>query len=102
MAFAEKAAFNAPPSSKEVISRIYEGLLPHQKQFCDDIEHRKIALVCGFGAGKTHALVSKACILAAMNVGFVSAVFEPTSPMLRDLNTCATLSLVILANTLGM
>jgi len=85
MAFAEKAAFNTPPSSKEVISRIYEGLLPHQKQFCDDTEHRKLALVCGFGAGKTHALVSKACILAAMNVGFVSAVFEPTSPMLRDI-----------------
>lgn len=85
MAFAEKAAFNTPPSSKEVISRIYEGLLPHQKLFCDDIEHRKLALVCGFGAGKTYALVSKACILAAMNVGFVSAVFEPTSPMLRDI-----------------
>jgi len=85
MAFAEKAAFNTPPSSEEVISRIYEGLLPHQKLFCDDIEHRKLALVCGFGAGKTYALVSKACILAAMNVGFVSAVFEPTSPMLRDI-----------------
>ena len=49
MAFAEKAAFNTPPSSKEVISRIYEGLLPHQKQFCDDTQHRKLALVCGFG-----------------------------------------------------
>ena len=85
MAFAEKAAFNTPPSSKEVISRIYKGLLPHQKQFCDDTEHRKLALVCGFGAGKTYALVSKACILAAMNVGCVSAVFEPTSPMLRDI-----------------
>ena len=73
------------PTAQEAITKIYEGLLPHQKLFCDDISHRKLALVCGFGAGKTHALVSKACILAAKNIGFVSAVFEPTSPMLRDI-----------------
>ena len=85
MAFAESAAFNKPPTAQEAIAKIYEGLLPHQKQFCDDTEHRKLALVCGFGAGKTHALVSKACILAAMNVGHVSAIFEPTAPMLRDI-----------------
>ena len=85
MAFAEAAAFNTPPTAQEVIDRIYQGLLIHQKNFCDDIEHRKIALVCGFGAGKTYSLVAKSCILAAMNVGFVSAVFEPTSPMVRDI-----------------
>ena len=73
------------PTAQEAITKIYEGLLPHQKLFCDDISHRKLALVCGFGAGKTHALVSKACILAAKNIGFVSAVFEPTAPMVRDI-----------------
>jgi phage terminase large subunit len=73
------------PSANEVITKIKNNLLPHQEKFCKDIEHRKLALVCGFGAGKTYALVSKSFMLAAMNVGHISAVFEPTSPMLRDI-----------------
>ena len=73
------------PSAEEVVTKIKKNLLPHQKKFCDDTEHRKLALVCGFGAGKTYALVSKSFMLAAMNVGHISAVFEPTSPMLRDI-----------------
>ncbi len=73
------------PSANEVINKIRNNLLPHQEKFCEDTEHRKLALVCGFGAGKTYALVSKSFMLAAMNVGHISAVFEPTSPMLRDI-----------------
>ena len=73
------------PTAKQAIDRISENLLPHQAQFCEDMDHRKLALVCGFGAGKTHALISKSCILAAHNIGEVSAIFEPTSPMLRDI-----------------
>ncbi len=73
------------PSSKDVIKKIKIKLLPHQASFCDDTSHRKLALVCGFGAGKTYALVSKSIILACMNVGHISAIFEPTSPMLRDI-----------------
>ena len=73
------------PSANEVITKIRKDLLPHQEKFCEDTNHRKLALVCGFGAGKTYALVSKSFMLAAMNVGHISAVFEPTSPMLRDI-----------------
>ena len=73
------------PSANEVITKIQNNLLPHQQKFCEDTNHRKLALVCGFGAGKTYALVSKSFMLAAMNVGHISAVFEPTSPMLRDI-----------------
>ena len=73
------------PSAEEVVTKIKKNLLPHQEKFCNDTEHRKLALVCGFGAGKTYALVSKSFMLAAMNVGHISAVFEPTSPMLRDI-----------------
>ena len=73
------------PSANEIITKIRNNLLPHQEKFCEDTEHRKLALVCGFGAGKTYALVSKSFMLAAMNVGHISAVFEPTSPMLRDI-----------------
>ena len=73
------------PTAEKTIEKIYQGLLPHQKQFCDDIEHRKLALVCGFGAGKTVALIAKSVILAAKNIGYVSALFEPTAPMFRDI-----------------
>ena len=78
------------PTADEAITRISQDLLPHQKTFCDDMEHRKLALVCGFGAGKTVGLVAKATMLAAMNVGHVSALFEPTHAMLVDIlvRTC--------------
>ena len=73
------------PEVAEVQKKITQDLLPHQLKFCEDIDHRKLALVCGFGAGKTYALVSKSIILASMNVGCISAIFEPTAPMLRDI-----------------
>jgi len=78
------------PTAQQTIDRINQDLLPHQKTFCDDMEHRKLALVCGFGAGKTVGLVAKATMLAAMNVGHVSALFEPTHSMLVDIlvRTC--------------
>ena len=73
------------PTTQQTIERIYQDLLPHQEKFCADTEHRKLALVCGFGAGKTVGLVAKATILAAMNIGHVSALFEPTHAMLVDI-----------------
>jgi hypothetical protein len=73
------------PSVNDVITKIESKLLPHQQKFCEDTNHRKLALVCGFGAGKTYALVSKSFLLAAKNVGHISAIFEPTAPMLRDI-----------------
>ena len=78
------------PTAQQTIDRINQDLLPHQKTFCNDMEHRKLALVCGFGAGKTVGLVAKATMLAAMNVGHVSALFEPTHSMLVDIlvRTC--------------
>ncbi len=73
------------PSAKTVQNKVTSELLPHQQKFCEDTSHRKLGLVCGFGAGKTYALVSKSIILASMNVGCISAIFEPTAPMLRDI-----------------
>jgi hypothetical protein len=73
------------PTTDQALERIRQTLLPHQLAFCDDTQHRKLALVCGFGAGKTHGLVAKAVHMAALNVGHVSALFEPVAPMLRDI-----------------
>ena len=73
------------PYAAEVLARIQASLLPHQQDFCSDTTHRKLGLVCGFGAGKTHGLVAKAVTLAAQNIGYASALFEPVAPMLRDI-----------------
>ena len=60
--------FSYIPSSKDIIKKIKTKLLPHQASFCDDISHRKLALVCGFGAGKTYALVSKRLMRPSVQV----------------------------------
>lgn len=73
------------PTTAEALERIYVTLLPHQQAFCSNTTHRKLGLVCGFGAGKTYGLVSKAVSLAAQNIGYASALFEPVAPMLRDI-----------------
>lgn len=73
------------PTTTEALKRVHASLLPHQQAFCNDTTHRKLGLVCGFGAGKTYGLVSKAVTLAAQNIGYASAIFEPVAPMLRDI-----------------
>ncbi len=72
-------------SVQEVLGRLNSTLLPHQAAFCEDQDHRILGLVSGFGAGKTYGLCAKAINVAAANVGFVSALFEPVAPMLRDI-----------------
>ena len=73
------------PTTTEVLARVQDGMLSHQVKFCEDTEHRKLGLVCGFGAGKTYGLICKSVHMAALNVGHVSALFEPIAPMLLSL-----------------
>ena len=40
------------PEVAEVQKRVTKDLLPHQQKFCEDIDHRKLALVCNFIKGK--------------------------------------------------
>lgn len=63
---------------------IYETLLPHQKEFCDDTDHLILGLCAGFGAGKTAALTRKCILMAMDNPGRVLAVFEPTFQLVLD------------------
>lgn len=81
----QQGAIVNAPTAAQTLDRVYANLLPHQRAFCNDTTHRKLGLVCGFGAGKTYGLVSKAVTLAAQNIGFVQALFEPVAPMLRDI-----------------
>lgn len=73
------------PTTKAILEKLHQTLLPHQAAFCDNTEHRILGLVSGFGAGKTYGLCAKAITIAAANIGYVSALFEPVAPMLRDI-----------------
>lgn len=64
--------------------RIYKELLPPQKEFVDDTDHKILGYCAGFGAGKTFALCAKAVFLGMENPNTTAAVFEPTNIMLRD------------------
>lgn len=57
-------------------------LMKHQYEFLADTESRYLALVGGFGCGKTFAFCLKTIFIAAENVGFNGAIMEPTGSQL--------------------
>lgn len=57
-------------------------LLPHQAEFLTDTT-RYIAIVGGYGSGKTRALAYKLLMMAANNSGYEGAALSPTYGMLR-------------------
>lgn len=58
-------------------------LLTHQYEFCADQESRYLALIGGFGSGKTFSFCIKTIFLAAANVGYRGAIMEPTYSMIK-------------------
>jgi len=60
-------------------------LLPHQRLFLADTSTKFLALVAGFGAGKTVALAHKAIQLAYLNKGATGILLEPSYPLLHDI-----------------
>lgn len=58
-------------------------LFKHQYSFLEDEETRYLALVAGYGAGKTHAFCYKTLFLAARNIGYSGAIMEPTYGMIK-------------------
>lgn len=69
---------------KEKEKVILSHLIPHQKEFVKDFDHKFIALCGGYGSGKTVAAVCKGILLAFRSPGFVGIFLEPTIPLLRD------------------
>jgi hypothetical protein len=66
-------------------------LLPHQHDFVADETSEILALVGGYGSGKTTAALSWACARGAANWPAPILIVEPTYPMVRDiLVTAAT------------
>lgn len=66
------------------MSEITLNLLPHQRKFVADTEHRFLGLVAGYGSGKTYAFCAKGLWLAYLNQGHTGALFEPTNTMAHD------------------
>lgn len=53
--------------------------MKHQSEFCADIKTPYLALIGGFGCGKTHSFCVKTVIMAGLNAGFEGAIAEPTN-----------------------
>lgn len=58
-------------------------LLKHQYEFIADDQTRYLALVAGYGSGKTYAFCVKTIFMAAANVGYAGAIMEPTYGMIK-------------------
>lgn len=58
-------------------------LMKHQADFCSDFKTPYLALIGGFGSGKTYAFCLKTIIAAGLNAGFEGAVAEPTNFLTR-------------------
>lgn len=59
-------------------------LLTHQFDFVSDVSHRYLAMVAGYGSGKTLAFCAKGIYLASINIGTRGALLEPTNAMASD------------------
>lgn len=54
-------------------------LMPHQQKFCADYQTPYLALIGGFGCGKTFSFCVKTIIMAGLNAGYEGAIAEPTN-----------------------
>lgn len=59
------------------------NLMPHQAEFCADHTTPYLALIGGFGCGKTKAFCYKTIIMAGLNAGYEGAIAEPTNYLTR-------------------
>ena len=59
-------------------------VLKHQHEFINDITTRHLALVGGYGCGKTHTFCLKGIHLASLNIGYEGVLLEPTFSMVED------------------
>lgn len=59
-------------------------VLKHQLKFIEDVTTKHLALVGGFGCGKTYTFCLKALDLASRHVGHTGLLLEPTYGMIAD------------------
>jgi hypothetical protein len=71
-------------STKDLEIQILSSMIPHQRAFIEDFDHKYVALCGGYGSGKSWAAVAKSILLAFRSPGFTGIFLEPTIPLLRD------------------
>jgi hypothetical protein len=59
-------------------------LLKHQGWFCSDNEHKFLALIGGYGSGKTRALAAKAVLKCVLNPGLEGGILSPTLTLAKE------------------
>ena len=64
--------------------QVMDGLLWYQQPIVNDTDHRMVAFVAGYGAGKTRTLCAWATIMSLDNPGCIGVLFAPTGPLVRD------------------
>lgn len=65
-------------------ARMIDDLLPYQRDFVCDFEHKYVGFCGGYGSGKTHSLVVKQILLCFRSQGFTHLFLEPTIPLIDD------------------
>lgn len=75
-----RRTFDSSIIEKEILA----SLIPHQRIFVEDMEHKYVALCGGYGSGKSVAAVAKSILLAFRSPGYTGIFLEPTIPLLRD------------------
>ena len=80
----DKVTSGSPKEVEAIRQKVMDGLLWYQKPICEDTEHRIVALVAGYGSGKTRTLCAWATLLSLDNPGCIGVLFAPTGPLVRD------------------
>ena len=70
--------------AEDLRQRVFEDLLWYQRPVCADVEHRMVAFVAGYGAGKSRTMAAWATCMALDNPNTVGVLFAPTGPLVRD------------------
>jgi len=65
-------------------ARMIHDLLPYQRDFVTDFDHKYVGFCGGYGSGKTHSLVIKQLLLCFRSQGFTHLFLEPTIPLIDD------------------
>jgi hypothetical protein len=60
---------------------LHWDLFKHQAEFVNDVTTRNLALIGGYGSGKTKALAAKLVVLTLLNAGYEGIALSPTYQM---------------------
>jgi hypothetical protein len=75
---------NTSINAEDIEFSLVNDLLPYQKDFVCDFEHKYVGFCAGYGSGKSYSAVVKAILLGIRSPGFTHLFLEPTVPLIMD------------------